>query len=105
MPRSGVITVQMSTKTVQTTSSTSRKKYTGDIDPRVLEEENALLEVEKDVCSYGDTVHYAEQPQFFATCDGSYLYDGHGKAFLDLQMWYSAVNLGYANQRVSNALK
>ena len=24
---------------------------------------------------------------------------------LDLQMWYSAVNLGYANQRVNEALK
>jgi 4-aminobutyrate aminotransferase-like enzyme len=78
---------------------------TSAIDDRIAAEENALLEVEKDVCSYGDTVHYAEQPQFFETCDGSYLYDGHGKAFLDLQMWYSAVNLGYANQRVNNALK
>ncbi|HEY9791078.1 MAG TPA: aminotransferase class III-fold pyridoxal phosphate-dependent enzyme [Candidatus Obscuribacterales bacterium] len=75
------------------------------IDDRIAAEENALLDVEKEVCSYGDTVHYAEQPQFFETCDGSYLYDGHGKAFLDLQMWYSAVNLGYANQRVNNALK
>jgi 4-aminobutyrate aminotransferase / (S)-3-amino-2-methylpropionate transaminase / 5-aminovalerate transaminase len=71
----------------------------------IIADEKALLEVEKEVCSYGDTVHYAEEPQFFETCDGSYLYDGHGKGFLDLQMWYSAVNLGYANQRVSQALK
>lgn len=75
------------------------------LDDRIREEENALLEVEKDVCSYGDTVHYAEKPQFFATCEGSYLYDGLGTPFLDLQMWYSAVNLGYANERVNNALK
>jgi 4-aminobutyrate aminotransferase-like enzyme len=76
-----------------------------DIDAEITASENALLEVEKEVCSYGDTVHYAEQPQFFSGCEGSYLYDGHGKPFLDLQMWYSAVNLGYANKRVNEALK
>jgi 4-aminobutyrate aminotransferase / (S)-3-amino-2-methylpropionate transaminase / 5-aminovalerate transaminase len=75
------------------------------ISAQVTAEEQALLEVEKEVCSYGDTVHYAEEPQFFTTCDGSYLFDGHGKPFLDLQMWYSAVNLGYANKRVNDALK
>ena len=72
---------------------------------RIRAEEEALLKVESEVCSYGDTVHYAEQPQFFTTCEGSYLFDGHDKPFLDLQMWYSAVNLGYANKRVSEALK
>lgn len=74
-------------------------------DDQITLKEEALLEIEKEVCSYGDTVHYAERPQFFETCDGSYLYDGHGKGFLDLQMWYSAVNLGYANERVNDALK
>jgi 4-aminobutyrate aminotransferase-like enzyme len=69
------------------------------------EQEQALLKVESQVCSYGDTVHYAEQPQFFTRCEGSYLYDGREKPFLDLQMWYSAVNLGYANKRVNDALK
>ena len=28
-----------------------------------------------------------------------------GQAYLDLQMWYSAVNFGYANPRLNNALK
>ncbi len=64
-----------------------------------------MLEKERRVCSHGDTVHYAEEPKFFERCEGSYLYDLHGRQYLDLQMWYSAVNLGYANQRVSNALK
>ncbi len=68
-------------------------------------DEEVLLEIESRVCSHGDTVHYAERPQFFETCEGSYLYDGDKTPFLDLQMWYSAVNLGYANQRVNNALK
>src|SRR5580658_8373036 len=54
-------------------------------------DEDVLLEVEKLVCSHGDTVHYAERPQFFDTCEGSYLYDSAETPFLDLQMWYSAV--------------
>jgi len=64
-----------------------------------------LLAVESRVCSHGDTVHYAERPAIFARCEGSYLYDYQDRAFLDLQMWYSAVNLGYANKRVNDALK
>ena len=68
-------------------------------------EEEILLEIESRVCSYGDTVHYAEKPKIFGRCSGSYLYDIDENPYLDLQMWYSAVNLGYANQRISDALK
>ncbi len=71
--------------------------------PRI--DQDALLEVEKRVCSYGDTVHYADKPKIFERCEGSYLYDVHGRAYLDLQMWYSAVNLGYANPAISNAIQ
>jgi len=68
-------------------------------------DEDALLTLENEVCSHGDTVHYAKRPKFFTNCEGSYLYDQQETPYLDLQMWYSAVNLGYANQRVNNALK
>lgn len=64
-----------------------------------------LLATEKRVCSYGDTVHYAQNPKIFDRCEGSFLYDLEGRPYFDLQMWYSAVNLGYANPRVSQALK
>jgi 4-aminobutyrate aminotransferase-like enzyme len=67
--------------------------------------EERLLALEQTVCSHGDTVHYAKRPKLFARCEGSYLYDMHDQPYLDLQMWYSAVNLGYANQRVNDALK
>ncbi len=77
-----------------------------DIDSEQIQRlEEKLLQVENEVCSHGDTVHYAERPRFFDRCEGSFLYDMHGRQYLDLQMWYSAVNLGYANQRVNNALK
>ena len=69
-----------------------------------VEEEASLLELEARYCSHGDTVHYAEPPKIFEHCEGSYLYDMEGRQFLDLQMWYSAVNFGYANKRLNDAL-
>lgn len=64
-----------------------------------------LLRDEARYCSFGDTVHYIDPPKLFSRCEGSYLYDGEGRAFLDLQMWYSACNFGYANPRLNEALK
>ena len=75
------------------------------IDPRIAAEEEALLALEDRVCSHGDTVHYAERPKIFERCEGSFLFDLHGQRYLDLQMWYSAVNLGYANPQVTDALR
>jgi len=68
-------------------------------------DEQKLLEQEAKYCSYGDTVHYLEPAKFFTRCKGSFLYDSQDTPFLDLQMWYSAVNFGYANERLNNALK
>ena len=81
------------------------KKSSSFPSPLLAKDEKALLAAEKEVCSYGDTVHYAEHPKIFERCEGSYLYDMTGKPYLDLQMWYSAVNLGYGNPRVNEALK
>ncbi len=64
-----------------------------------------LLSMEARYCSWGDTVHYAEKLNIFDRSEGIYLYDKKGKEYLDLQMWYSAVNLGYKNPRLNNALK
>ena len=68
-------------------------------------DENTLRELEARYCSFGDTVHYEERPKIFSRCAGSFLYDDDDHAFLDLQMWYSAGNFGYANPRLSQALK
>ena len=67
--------------------------------------ENDLLALESQYCSWGDTVHYAEKLNIFSAAEGSYLYDRNGVEYLDLQMWYSAVNFGYKNQRLNDALK
>ena len=65
----------------------------------------ALLADEARYCSFGDTVHYADPPKIFERCEGSWLYDTRGVPYLDLQMWYSAVNFGYANPRLNNVLR
>ena len=67
--------------------------------------EASLLADEAKYCSFGDTVHYIDPPKIFDRCEGSYLFDHRGTAYLDLQMWYSAVNFGYANPRLNAVLK
>lgn len=67
--------------------------------------EAELLADEARYCSFGDTVHYSDPPKIFDRCEGSYIYDAAGTPYLDLQMWYSAVNFGYANPRLNDALK
>jgi len=69
--------------------------------------EKPLTLLEKDAlyCSWGDTVHYADPPKVFSACEGSYLYDEQNTPYLDLQMWYSAVNFGYRNPRLNEVLK
>lgn len=67
--------------------------------------EQQMLADEAKYCSFGDTVHYVNPPKIFDNCKGSYMYDADGTPYLDLQMWYSAVNFGYKNERLDNALK
>ena len=73
--------------------------------PTAARDETALLADEARYCSFGDTVHYSEPPKVFARCEGSYMYDRAGVPYLDLQMWYSACNFGYANKRLNDTLK
>jgi len=64
-----------------------------------------LLRDEAQYSSFGDTVHYVDPPKIFRRCEGSWMYDTADVPFLDLQMWYSAVNFGYGNQRLNDTLK
>lgn len=59
--------------------------------------------MESKYCSFGDTVHYLEPPKMFDRCEGSWLFDAAGTPYLDMQMWYSAVNFGYRNQDIEAA--
>jgi 4-aminobutyrate aminotransferase/(S)-3-amino-2-methylpropionate transaminase len=81
------------------------RKALNRVAPMVSSTTAELLEKDSRYCSFGDTVHYADPPKFFMECDGSYLFDEYGTPYLDLQMWYSAVNFGYKNRRLNNILK
>lgn len=63
-----------------------------------------ILKIDSEYCSYGDTVHYMNPPKVFRKCEGSFVYDSNDIPYLDIQMWYSACNLGYKNERINNAL-
>lgn len=78
----------------QTATGATRAKLT----------EAELLQLEAKYCSHGDTVHYTNPPKIFERCEGSFIYDAAGREYLDLQMWYSAVNFGYRNPRLNNAV-
>ncbi len=67
--------------------------------------EAQLLALEEKYCSHGDTVHYTNPPKIFDSCEGSFLFDAEGRPYLDLQMWYSAVNFGYRNARLDAAVR
>jgi 4-aminobutyrate aminotransferase-like enzyme len=71
----------------------------------VVIDDAQLLADEAKYSSFGDTVHYVDPPKIFRRCEGSYMYDSANVPFLDLQMWYSAVNFGYANPRLNGVLK
>src|SRR4029077_6043980 len=64
-----------------------------------------MLDLEAQFCSYGDTVHYVDPAKKFAASAAGFLYDDEGKPYFDLQMQYSAANLGYKNSRLSTVLK
>ena len=64
-----------------------------------------LLKIDDEYCSHGDTVHYATPPKIFREANGSFVIDSKGIEYLDVQMWYSACNFGYKNERINNSLK
>jgi 4-aminobutyrate aminotransferase/(S)-3-amino-2-methylpropionate transaminase len=79
--------------------------YDAPLETTAAPTEAELRELEARYCSYGDTVHYLPEPKFFDTCEGSFMYDAEQRPYLDLQMWYSAVNFGYRNPRLEAVAK
>jgi 4-aminobutyrate aminotransferase/(S)-3-amino-2-methylpropionate transaminase len=67
-------------------------------------ERATTLELEAQYCSYGDTVHYVDPAKKFAASAGGFLYDEEKRSYFDLQMQYSAANLGYKNSRLNRVL-
>lgn len=68
-------------------------------------ERATILDLEAQYCSYGDTVHYVHPAKNFAASAGGFLYDDDDRPYFDLQMQYSAANLGYRDVRLTKVLK
>lgn len=68
-------------------------------------EDAQILDLEAQFCSYGDTVHYINPAKRFEASDGGFLYDAEATPYFDLQMQYSAANLGYRNSRLTKVLE
>jgi len=66
--------------------------------------DSQIKELDQKYCSYGDTVHYSDDPKVFRNCEGSFMFDSQDIPYLDLQMWYASCNLGYKNKRVADAV-
>ncbi len=66
--------------------------------------EDEIRELDNKYCSWGDTTHYSKNPKIFADCKGSFMFDSNNTPYLDLQMWYASCNLGYKNEKISNAV-
>jgi len=63
-----------------------------------------IMEIDSEYDSYGDTVHYNDPAKVFRNCEGSFVFDENDTPYLDLQMWHSACNFGYKNERINKAV-
>ena len=69
---------------------------------KITDEE--VKELDEEYSSWGDTVHYSNNPKVFSGCEGSFMYDSKDTPYLDLQMMYSSCNFGYKNKRIIEAV-
>ena len=53
----------------------SPKQKNGSVATQDTLANNELLKLEAKYCSWGDTVHYMENPPLFKRSEGNYLYD------------------------------
>lgn len=70
-----------------------------------LSHDLTIEELEGAYCSQGDTSGKRSPKKYFARAMGSYLFDGDGTKYLDFQMFNSAANFGYQNERHLRALE
>lgn len=54
---------------------------------------------------FGDIVYYVDLLKIFQCGEGSYMFDGVGVFYFDLQMWYLVCNFGYSNKCLNDVLK
>ena len=63
-----------------------------------------LLKKDEFYCSQGDTSGKHSPKKIFSKAEDCYLYDANGVKYLDMQMFNSAANFGYQNEKYSKCI-
>ena len=64
-----------------------------------------LREIDRNIMSWSDTVHYQDNPIIANHCQGEIITDLQGNNYIDTQMWHSSCNFGYRNMQIENAVR
>jgi len=59
-------------------------------------------EIDREYLSWGDTVHYQENPIIISGCQGGLIFDDIGNTYVDTGMWHSSCNFGYRNREIES---
>ncbi|MDF5733296.1 MAG: aminotransferase class III-fold pyridoxal phosphate-dependent enzyme [Rhizonema sp. PD38] len=61
-----------------------------------------LRRIDRECLSWGDTVHYQENPIFVTGCQQGLVFDNDGNTYIDIGMWHSSCNFGYRNPQIDS---
>ncbi len=61
-----------------------------------------LRQIDKECMSWGDTVHYQENPIMVKGCQKDVIFDDDDNTYIDTGMWHSSCNFGYRNQAIES---
>ena len=64
------------------------------------DESSILRSIDRDYLSWGDTVHYQENPIIVNHCKGGIVSDIDGHNYVDAGMWHSSCSFGYRNPEI-----
>ncbi|HBE17856.1 MAG TPA: aspartate aminotransferase family protein [Cyanobacteria bacterium UBA11149] len=65
-------------------------------------ESEELRKIDREYLSWGDTVHYQENPIIISGCEGGLIFDNEGNTYIDTGMWHSSCNFGYRNPEIES---
>jgi len=90
-------------KAVQPTISlTQRFKPKSSGQYETVGEVDFLRRIDRECLSWGDTVHYQENPIIVNSCQGGIVSDVDGRTYVDTGMWHSSCNFGYRNPAIES---
>lgn len=73
------------------------------VDDRQVTSER-LRHIDDQYLSWGDTVHYQDNPVIVTGCQDGVMFGEDGVKYMSTGMWHSSCNFGYRNQQIENAV-